>query len=65
MSLEQFSIPRYYRLYTDVSFREMYDFSRILDTYLDPSRSTTTDYSSIVKNYALEQQFPSSITSAA
>jgi hypothetical protein len=63
--LEQFSIPRYYRLYNDVSFREMYNFSRILDTYLDPSRSTTTDYSSIVKHYALQQQLPSSITSAA
>jgi hypothetical protein len=61
--LDQFSIPRYYRLYNDVGFREMYNFSRVLDTYLD--RNQTSDYSSMVKNFALEQQLPSSITSAA
>ena len=60
--LKQFSIPRYYRLYNDVSFREMYNFSRILDTYLTPT--TSDKYSSIVKNYALEQQLPP-ITSVA
>lgn len=64
--LEQFSIPRYYRLYNDASFREIYNFSRVLDTYLDSNRSTTTqDYSKMVKNFALDQQLPSEITSAA
>jgi hypothetical protein len=64
--LEQFSIPRYYRLYNDVSFREMYNFSRILDTYLDSNRTTTTnDYSTMVKNFALDQQLPTEVTSAA
>ncbi len=66
--LEQFSIPRYYRLYDDVSFREMYNFSRILDTYLDSNRTTTTttnDYSTMVKNFALDQQLPTEVTNAA
>jgi hypothetical protein len=65
--LEQFSIPRYYRLYNDVSFREMYNFSRILDTYLDPNRTATAakDYSTMVKNFALDQQLPTEVTSAA
>jgi hypothetical protein len=60
--LGQFSIPRYYRLYNDVSFRQMYNFSRVLDTYLDSTRPSTTDYSSMLKNFAFEQ---SPITSAA
>jgi len=65
--LEQFSIPRYYRLYNDASFREMYKFSRLLDTYLDTNRTTTTtkDYSSMIKSFALDQQVPSTVTSAA
>lgn len=60
--LKQFSIPRYYRLYNDVSFREMYNFSRMLDTYLTPT--TSDKYSSIVKQYALQRQSPP-ITSVA
>ncbi len=63
--LEQFSIPRYYRLYNDVSFREMYNFSRILDTYLDPNRTTTKDYATMVKSFALDQQLPTEVTSTA
>jgi hypothetical protein len=64
--LEQFSIRRYYRLYNDVSFREMCNFSRILDIYLDANRTTTTkDYSTMVKNFALDQQLPPEVTSAA
>jgi len=62
--LEQFSIPRYYRLYNDASFREMYNFSRVLDTYLDSSRSTK-DYSLMAKSFALDQQLPLEVTSAA
>ena len=65
-ALEQFEIPRYYRLYNDVAFREVYNFSRALDTYMDSNRSSTTnEYSTMVKNFALEQQVPSEITSAA
>jgi len=60
-SLKKFSIPRYYRLYNDVSFREMYNFARIFDTYLTPPR----DYSSLITDYALQQQVLSPITSAA
>jgi hypothetical protein len=60
--LRQFSIPRYYRLYNDVSFREIYNFSRILETFLN--RTTPQIYSSIVRNFALEQQLPT-ITSVA
>ena len=63
--LDQFSIPRYYRLYNDVSFRDMYQFSRILDTYLDSNRTSTKDYSNMVKTFAVDQQLPSEITSAA
>ncbi len=62
--LEQFSIPRYYRLYNDASFREMYNFSRVLDTYLDSSRSTK-DYSLMARNFALDRQLPLEVTSAA
>lgn len=60
--LKQFSIPRYYRLYNDVSFREIYNFSRILETYLH--RTTAENYSSIVRQYAVQQQLPP-ITSVA
>jgi hypothetical protein len=63
--LEQFSIPRYYRLYNDASFREMFNFSRMLDTYLDPNRTTRKDYPSMVRNFALDQQLPTPISSAA
>ncbi len=64
--LEQFSIPRYYRLYNDVSFREMYNASRVLDIYLDSNRATTTnDYSAMVKHFALDQQLSTEVTSAA
>lgn len=63
---EQFSIPRYYRLYNDAEFREVYNFSRVLDTYLDPNRPTTTnDYSTMVKSFALDHQKSSEVTSAA
>ncbi|CAF2527000.1 unnamed protein product [Rotaria sp. Silwood2] len=62
--LEQFSIPRYYRLYNDVNFREIYNFSRILQSYVNHNRLTSKDYSSIIKNFALEQQLPT-ITSVA
>ncbi|CAF1152410.1 unnamed protein product [Rotaria sordida] len=62
--LEQFSIPRYYRLYTDVTFREIYNFSHILQSYLNHNLLTSKDYSSIIKNFALEQQLPT-ITSVA
>ncbi|CAF3459028.1 unnamed protein product [Rotaria socialis] len=64
-ALQQFSIPRYYRLYNDVSFREMYHFSRMLDTYLDSNRASTKDYSSLVKNFAFEQELLSPVTSIA
>ena len=60
--LKQFSIPRYYRLYNDVSFREIYNFSRLLETYLN--RTNLDNYSSIVKHFAIEQQLPT-ITSVA
>ncbi|UJR29993.1 hypothetical protein I4U23_017540 [Adineta vaga] len=60
---DQWSIPRYYRLYNDVGFREVYDFSRFLDSCL--TRTTPKDYSSILHHYALEQQFPSTIPSLA
>lgn len=63
--LEQFSIPRYYRLYNDASFREMYQFSRMLDTYLDSNETPRKDYSTMVKNFAVDQQLPSEITSVA
>ena len=63
--LDQFSIPRYYRLYNDASFREMYQFSRMLDTYLDSDGKPTKDYSTMVKNFAVDQQLPSEITSVA
>jgi hypothetical protein len=54
--LKQFSIPRYYRLYNDVSFREIYNFSRILNTYVN--RTNSENYSSIIKNFALQQLLP-------
>ncbi|CAF5181001.1 unnamed protein product, partial [Rotaria magnacalcarata] len=64
-ALQQFTIPRYYRLYNDVSFREMYNFSRMLDTYLDSNRTSTKDYSSLVKKFAFEQELMSPVTSIA
>ena len=48
-TLEQFRIPRYYRLYNDVAFREIYNFSRLLDSYVG-----SKDYSSLRKSFALE-----------
>ncbi|CAF1166687.1 unnamed protein product [Rotaria sordida] len=63
--LKECDIPRYYRLYNDVSFREVYNFSRLLDTYLATNRISTKDYSSMIKKFALEQQLPSPITSVA
>ncbi len=62
--LDQFSIPRYYRLYNDVSFREVYHFSRLLEPYLQRKRSNSRAYSSIVRNFALNGQLPT-ITSVA
>ncbi|CAF4949494.1 unnamed protein product [Rotaria sp. Silwood1] len=63
--LKEFTIPRYYRLYNDVSFREIYNFSRLLDAYLQTNRIITEDYSKMIKNFALKQQLPSPITSVA
>jgi len=60
--LQQFSIPRYYRLYNDVSFREVYYFSCLLDKYIN--RTTPSNYSNIVRNYAIQQQLPT-LSSAA
>lgn len=62
--LEQFSIPRYYRLYTDVSFREMYRFARSLESYEKQHRITSQDYSSIIRNFALGQQLPTILSVA-
>lgn len=62
--LKQFSIPRYYRLYNDVSFRQIYYFSCMLQSYSTHNRITSKDYSSIVKSFAVEQQLPT-ITSLA
>ena len=65
--LDSSSIPRYYRLYNDAEFREVYNISRVLDTYLDPTRpsttttTTTNDYSTMAKTFAINHQ----ITSAA
>jgi hypothetical protein len=61
--LEQSNIPRYYRLYSDAGFREVYDFSRMLDLYLN--RINSRDYSSIIQNFALENQLPRPITAVA
>lgn len=64
--LTQSSIPRYYRLYNDAEFREVYNISRVLDTYLDPTRpSATNDYSTLAKSFAIDHQIPTQITSAA
>jgi hypothetical protein len=64
--LDQFSIPRYYRLYNDASFREIYNAARIFDIYLNSNRTASTkDYSAIVKSFALDSQLPPTITSAA
>lgn len=54
--LEQFSIPRYYRLYNDVSFRELFQFSRLLDHYIDPTEKNIQNYSNLLKSFALDQQ---------
>ena len=62
--LEQFSIPRYYRLYNDVSFREIYNFSRALDAYLTPNQINHDNYSSMLKSFALENSSTSSVTGA-
>lgn len=56
--LDQFSIPRYYRLYNDVSFREVYQFSRLLESYLDPHHRPSEAYASMIKDFALEQRLP-------
>ncbi|CAF0776245.1 unnamed protein product [Adineta steineri] len=64
-SLKPFSIPRYYRLYNDAGFKEMYDFSRVHDTYSVPDRTNTDDYSSLLTNFVLEHQLPSPIRSVA
>ncbi|CAF1537141.1 unnamed protein product [Rotaria sp. Silwood1] len=63
--LKECNIPRYYRLYNEVSFREVYNFSRLLDAYLNTNRISTKDYSSMIKKFALEQQLPPPITSVA
>lgn len=63
--LQQYSIPRYYRLYDDVSFRQMYNFSRMLDGNLASDRISRKTYSSLIKDFALDQQIPSPITSVA
>ena len=60
--LDQFSIPRYYRLYNDVSFREVYKFSCLLESYLDRHEKPSAAYSSLIKNFALDQQIPTEIT---
>lgn len=56
--LEQFAIPRYYRLYNDVSFRELFHFSRLLDHYIDPTATNIQNYSTLLKNFALDQPTP-------
>ncbi|CAF0758952.1 unnamed protein product [Adineta steineri] len=61
--IDQFTIPRYYRLYNDVGFREVYDFSCVLDSYLN--RTTSQDYSSMIQHFALDHQIPAPIISAA
>ncbi|CAF2831824.1 unnamed protein product [Rotaria sp. Silwood2] len=63
--LKEFTIPRYYRLYNDVSFREIYNFSRLLDAYLETNRTITKDYSTMIKNFALDHLLPSAITSVS
>ncbi|CAF0767186.1 unnamed protein product [Adineta steineri] len=61
--IDQFTIPRYYRLYNDVGFREVYDFSCVLNSYLN--RTTSQDYSSMIQHFALDHQIPAPIISAA
>lgn len=56
--LDQFSIPRYYRLYNDVSFREVYQFSRLLESYLERHEKANDAYTSMIKDFALEQRLP-------
>lgn len=53
--LDQFSIPRYYRLYNDASFREIYNASRVLDNCLTNKQDNVESYSSFVRSFALEQ----------
>lgn len=60
---DQWSIPRYYRLYNDVGFREVYDFSRTLNSY--SARASPRDYASMVHHYAVDHQLPATITSPA
>ncbi|CAF0755551.1 unnamed protein product [Didymodactylos carnosus] len=54
--LQQWSIPRYYRLYDDVGFRDMYRISLLMNPYLDQADV----YSNIAKNYLFEQVTASS-----
>ncbi|CAF1129915.1 unnamed protein product [Adineta ricciae] len=63
LPLDQWSIPRYYRLYNDVGFREVYDFSRTLNSY--SARASPRDYASMVHHYAVDHQLPAAITSPA
>ena len=56
--LDQFSIPRYYRLYNDVSFREIYNFSRLLQPNTQQTLPTFDDYSWDIRNCPVEQQLP-------
>lgn len=62
--LDQFSIPRYYRLYNDVSFREVYQFSRLLESYIERHETANDTYTSMIKEFALEQRLPAVTTVA-
>jgi len=62
--LDQFSIPRYYRLYNDVSFREVYQFSRLLESYIERHETANDTYTSLIKEFALEQRLPAVTTVA-
>ena len=62
-SLPPMNVPRYYRLYNDASFREMYNISRALDDCMTPER--TRDYASLLTNFVLDQPVPSAIIGAA
>lgn len=60
--MDQFSIPRYYRLYNDVGFREVYQFSRLLETYLDRHERSADSYSTMIKTFAVDHQLPTELT---
>lgn len=62
--LDQFSIPRYYRLYNDASFREVYQFSRLLESYIDRHEKATDTYTSLIKDFALAHRLPAVTTVA-